>query len=75
MAVAAEWVSRITAIGLEIVVLIVLGRWLDSKFGTTYWTPIGAILGPVVAFWHLLALTGVVGRKRNNADMDRDREQ
>ncbi len=75
MAVAVEWVSRITAIALEIVALIWLGRWLDGKFGTAYWTPIGAIFGPTVAFWHLLVLTGVVGGKRNNADTDRDREQ
>jgi len=49
VAVAAEWVSRITAIAIEMVVLIWLGRWLDSKLGTTYWSPIGLVwAGPGV---------------------------
>lgn len=74
IAVAAEWVSQITAIAAEIVVLLWLGRWLDSKFGTSFWTPIGAVLGPAVGFWHLLVLTGVVGRKGNQADRDRNRD-
>ena len=63
VSVAVEWVSQITAIALEIVVCIWLGRWLDGRFATSFWSPIGLVLGPVLGFWHLLALTGVVGRK------------
>ena len=65
VAVAAEWVSRITAIAIEIVVLIWLGRWLDGKLGTSYWAFIGLVLGPVVGFWHLLTMTIVTGRKKD----------
>jgi hypothetical protein len=65
MAVAAEWVSRITAIAVEIVVLIWLGRWLDNRFGTAYWAPIGLVLGPVVGFWHLLSITIAGQRKKS----------
>jgi hypothetical protein len=61
--VAVEWVSQITAIALEIVACIWLGRWLDTKFETTFCSPIGLVIGPVLGFWHLLVLTGVVGRK------------
>jgi hypothetical protein len=65
VAVAAEWVSRITAIAIEIVVLIWLGRWLDSKLGTTYLSPIGLVLGPVVGFWHLMTMTVAAARKKD----------
>jgi len=57
VAVAVEWVSRITAIALEILAFIWLGSWLDSKFGTRYWTLVGVVVGPVLGFWHLLVLT------------------
>lgn len=63
MAVAAEWVSRITAIAFEIVILIWLGTWLDGKFGTGFLTPIGLVLGPALGFWHLLSVTGAVGSR------------
>ena len=65
VAVAAEWVSRITAIAIEIVVLIWLGRWLDGKLGTTYWSPIGLVLGPVLGFWHLMTITAAAARKKD----------
>jgi len=63
---AVQWVAQITTIALEVVVFIVLGRWLDGKFGTSFCTPIGAILGPSLAFLHLLAITGVIGKKRKD---------
>jgi len=61
---AVHWVAQITTIALEVVVFIVVGRWLDGKFETSFCTPIGAIIGPCLGFVHLLAITGVVGRKR-----------
>jgi F0F1-type ATP synthase assembly protein I len=70
LAAAAEWVSRITAIALEVVVCIWLGQWLDRKFGTSYWGPVGLVLGPVVGFWHLLTVTGVVKPKKSDEDSD-----
>jgi uncharacterized protein YqgC (DUF456 family) len=61
MAVAAHWVSQITGVALEIVIPVLVGRWLDQRWGTSVWTIVGALLGPVLGFWHLLTLTGVVG--------------
>jgi len=61
MAVAAHWVSQITGLGLEVVIPVLVGRWLDQRWGTSAWTIVGALLGPILAFWHLLALTGVAG--------------
>jgi len=70
IAIATQWVSQITAIALEIVVPVVVGRWLDQRWGTSYWTLIGAIVGPPLGFWHLLTLTGVVGQGREKSDND-----
>lgn len=70
MAAAAEWVAQITAIALEIVLCIWLGQWLDRKLGTSYWTPIGLVVGPVVGFWHLIARTKRGSRPRSDGDRD-----
>jgi hypothetical protein len=64
MAVAAQWVSQITAIAVEIVFFIWLGKWLDGKFGTSFLEFVGLFLGPLIGFWHLLVLTGIVGRRQ-----------
>ena len=61
-----EWASRISAIGLEIVVCIWLGGWLDKKLETSYWSVVGVIVGPVMGFWHLLLLTGTVGKQSHH---------
>ena len=69
---AVQWVAQITAIAMEMVVPVVLGQYLDQRWGTSYWTLIGAAIGPSVGFWHLLTLTGVVGghdgRPRDGGD-------
>ena len=64
MAIAAEWVSRITAIALEILIFIWLGGWLDAMLGTVFLAPIGLVVGPVLGFWHLLAITRVTPQKQ-----------
>ena len=63
IAQAMEWASRISAIGLEILVCIWLGSWLDKKLDTTYWSVVGVIVGPAMGFWHLLLLTGAIGKQ------------
>jgi hypothetical protein len=70
-----EWVSQITAVALEIVGCIWLGRYLDAKLGTTFLALIGLFLGPAIGFYHLLTLTGVIGGgsgKKSNDDGHRD---
>jgi ATP synthase protein I len=57
MAVAAEWVSRITTVGLEMAVPAGLGYWLDSRWGTEPWlVTCGAALGFFIGFRHLLQM-------------------
>ena len=72
MTAAVQWVSQITAIAVEIVVCIWLGRWLDDRFGTRFLTPLGLVVGPVLGFWHLLTLTGVIGRSNDTTDRPHD---
>lgn len=57
MAQALLWVSRITVVGLVMVLPAVAGRWLDSYFHTTYLGMTGLVLGVVVGFWHLIMMT------------------
>lgn len=74
MAVAAQWVSQITGIGLEIVIPIVVGRWLDDRWGTSFCTAVGVVVGPLLGFWHLLTLTGVVGRTKGRSEKDNSQQ-
>jgi F0F1-type ATP synthase assembly protein I len=57
MALAMEWVAKITTVGLEMVLPGVGGHYLDARLGTKYWTLIGFGVGMVVGFWHLMQMT------------------
>jgi len=58
MVVAMEWVSHITSISIEMAAPAGLGYWLDGRWGSGPWLlAVGAVLGFLMAFWHLLALT------------------
>jgi hypothetical protein len=68
MAAAAQWISQITGVGLEVVLPIVVGRWLDQRWGTSFCTVAGVVVGPLLGFWHLLTLTGAVGGTKGRTD-------
>jgi hypothetical protein len=51
-----EWVSRVLAISLEMVLPGLAGQWLDTKFGTRFLVLVGFALGVSVAIWHLTRL-------------------
>ena len=57
LALAMEWVTKITAVGLEMVLPAIGGAYLDKRIGSTYWALIGVTLGMVVGMWHLLQMT------------------
>jgi hypothetical protein len=67
LAVALEWVSRITAVALMMVLPGLLGYWLDRRFETRFLTPVGFVFGVVVAVWSLLLLTGAISGKSGRA--------
>jgi F0F1-type ATP synthase assembly protein I len=59
-----EWVARITAVGMEMVLPTVAGFYLDRYLQTGYWTLVGLIVGGVAGFWHLLQMTKALQSKR-----------
>jgi F0F1-type ATP synthase assembly protein I len=56
MAEAMAWVSRITAISLQMVLPALAGHFLDKFFGTWFLVLLGAAVGMVLGFWQLLAI-------------------
>jgi F0F1-type ATP synthase assembly protein I len=56
---AMQWVSRITSIGIEMVLPGLIGYWIDLRLGTKPLLLIfGVILGFVGGIWQLIKLTG-----------------
>ena len=53
---ALVWVSRITVIGLQMVVPGVVGGYADRAWGTSFLAPIGFVLGFIFALWQLIAI-------------------
>jgi hypothetical protein len=64
MALAMEWVAKITTVSLEMVLPGVFGQWLDSKWGTGFLALAGFALGIAVGMWHLLQMTKAPNDKR-----------
>ncbi len=66
MALAVEWVSKITVVALEMVLPGLAGHWLDGRLRTKFLAMTGFAIGIVCGMWHLLVMTGAVGRKNTN---------
>lgn len=62
-----QWVSRITTIGIEMVLFGILGRWADQRMGTSLLGPLGFLLGFLIGGYHLLRLTAAPS-KHSSAD-------
>lgn len=73
MAAAMQWVTKITTVSLEMSLPAAGGYWLDDRWGTDPWLVIvGAILGFVVGFRHLLQMAEQSNR-RGSADEKREK--
>lgn len=58
LAVAMQWVSRVTSISAEMVVPALLGYWVGEWLGATVvFLTLGATIGLVGGTWHLIRLT------------------
>jgi hypothetical protein len=57
LALAVEWVAKITTVGLEMALPAIGGKYLDDSLGTSYWALAGVIVGVVVGMWHLIQMT------------------
>jgi Putative F0F1-ATPase subunit Ca2+/Mg2+ transporter len=66
LALAMEWVAKITTVALEMVLPAVGGGYLDRRFGTNYWALAGVAVGMVVGMWHLLQMTRPKGGDKGN---------
>jgi len=64
MALAMEWVAKITTVGLEMMLPAVGGGYLDRRLGTSHWALVGVVLGVVLGMWHLLLMTKVAGGRK-----------
>ena len=63
LALAMEWVAKITTVAVEMFLPALGGAYLDRRLGTRYWTLMGVVLGFVVGIWHLLQMTRNVNRR------------
>ena len=74
LSVGLEWASRITTIGLEFVLPMVLGYGVDSWLGTTpAGTLVGAVLGFALGIWQTIRTTQKLpGHSRRAPTPDRD---
>lgn len=67
LAVAMEWVAKITTVGLEMALPAIGGAFLDRRLGTSYWALVGLVLGVVGGMWHLLQMTAADARRSREA--------
>ena len=64
LGLALQWVGRIVAIGLLMVLPIVGGNALDRLWGTEFLGIVGMVLGFAAGLGSLLAMTGVWSDRR-----------
>lgn len=57
MALAIEWVAKITTVALQMVVPGIVGHYLDQRFGTSVLALAGFALGVVLGLWQLIRWT------------------
>ena len=67
---AMEWVSRVLAICVVMVLPGLGGGWLDRQLGTGYWTVIGFVFGFASGFTALILLV-----KRDGGGSDQSRSE
>lgn len=60
---ASEWVGRILAVVVEMVVPGLVGQYLDDRLGTRFLTLIGFGLGLSLGIYHLVVMTRQKSRK------------
>ena len=53
LALALQWVARMSTIVSEMVLPALVGHWCDLRWGTRYVALTGLVLGVTVGMWHL----------------------
>lgn len=72
IALAFEWVAKITTVALEMVLPGIFCLWLDQRWGTSFLGMIGFVLGVTLGIWHLLQMTPTSKRRRSRDGNRRD---
>ena len=58
LAVGLDWASRVTSISVQMIVLGLIGYWLDGKLGIRgLFTLLGFSLGMTIGMWQLIRFT------------------
>jgi hypothetical protein len=57
MGLAFEWVARIFAVVIEMVLPGLLGQYLDGRLGTRFLVLVGFGCGLSLGLWHLIMMT------------------
>lgn len=63
MSLAVEWVARITAVALLMILPGIGGHWLDGQFQTGFLALVGFAFGFVAGFVALLAMVKRPGKQ------------
>ena len=66
MSMAVEWVGRIMAAALMMVLPGLLGQWLDQRYGTSFLALIGFGIGMVAGIGCLLLMTKSIQKKKQS---------
>ena len=69
VALAFEWVAKITTVGLEMALPAIIGGYADRRLGTGYWALVGLVFGFVAGLWHLLRMTSAPDHRDNDGDL------
>jgi hypothetical protein len=72
LALAIEWVAKITTVSLEMFLPAVLGAYLDNRWDTRFLAVSGLVLGVVVGLWHLIVMTGGGSSRRSSNSKRQD---
>jgi ATP synthase protein I len=68
--IAMEWTARISVISMEMVVPMVIGVWLDSRWRTL---PLCVIIGGALGFWTALQSLLQISKQRKTGDSEEKR--
>ena len=75
---AAQWVSRMTTVLLEMAIPAAVGLWVDRLLGTRFvFALMGFGIGMVLGVWHLLQMASQSDRRQSGeqGDATRGRDQ
>ena len=70
---AFNWVGRVVAVAVEMVLPGLAGSWLDGTWGTRFLAPVGFVIGLVMGMTHLIVMAQAstrskTGTRRNDGE-------